>query len=82
MIWPVSGYLFMIISKDTISHVPIKHMPFLKDPFFSTTTMDDDLQGQDESVRIAVRALGDMRNSAQQPRPDREFFSRRYLTEI
>jgi len=37
--------------------------------------MDDaapDLQDHDESVRIAVKALGDMRNNAQQHRADRE----------
>lgn len=30
------------------------------------------LDEHDESVRIAVRALGDMRNNAQQGRPDRK----------
>jgi hypothetical protein len=38
--------------------------------------MDGDapnLDDHDESVRIAVSALGDMRNSAQQGRPDRKY---------
>ena len=42
--------------------------------------MDGDapnLDDQDESVRIAVRALGDMRNNAQQGRSDRKYTSYR-----
>ena len=73
--WPSKRVIFVVdcLFLKTNSHVSFE---FHVSSPLPSTIMDGDapnLDDQDESVRIAVRALGDMRNNAQQGRSDRKY---------